>query len=198
MFPFHSIIEPHPSFLPCVRKRWIKLAKELRWRCVTVWALCWLQMQDSLFIRHRGLKGNALFVQVEELQVVLGELHELSEGARLHPRSMTAHILLKIHRLHHLCQGQLPIKIKKIWIKDHYLIKKAQQSGIVREETNTSLRIYWYVTLDSKCFLHVVHVHKCVLKNAVCLSLQSPKLTFASLLRVSLSQPIWFFQGISH
>lgn len=72
-------------------------------------------MQDSLLlIRHWGLKRNALFVQVEELQVILRELHELSEGARLHPRSMTAHILLKIHRLHHLCQGQLPISVRKI------------------------------------------------------------------------------------
>lgn len=109
MFPLNSI----PSFLPCVRKREIELLKELRWSHATV--LCWLQMRDSLlFIGYRGLKGNALFVQVEELQVVLGELHELSEGARLHPRSMTAHILLKIHRLHHLCQGQLPIDIRKI------------------------------------------------------------------------------------
>lgn len=139
MFPLNSI----PSFLPCVRKREIELLKELRWSHATV--LCWLQMRDSLlFIGYRGLKGNALFVQVEELQVVLGELHELSEGARLHPRSMTAHILLKIHRLHHLCQGQLPIDIRKIWIKNHYRIKKAQQGGILGEETNTSLCIYWF------------------------------------------------------
>lgn len=76
-------------------------------------AVCVVLKDSLVFIRQRGLQGNALFVQGEELQVILGELHELSEGPRLHPRSMTAHILLKIHRLHHLCQGQLPISIRQ-------------------------------------------------------------------------------------
>lgn len=54
---------------------------------------------------------------------------------------MTAHILLKIYRLHHLCQGQLPINIRQIWIKDDDVIKKAQQVGVLSEET------YWYFCL---------------------------------------------------
>lgn len=49
---------------------------------------------------------------MEELKVILGELHQLPEGARLHPRSVTAHILLKVHRLNHLRQGQLSINIR--------------------------------------------------------------------------------------
>ncbi|KAG7223181.1 hypothetical protein INR49_015789, partial [Caranx melampygus] len=49
-----------------------------------------------------GLQCSALFVQLEELQVILGELCELSERARLHGGSMTVHILLKVHWLDHL------------------------------------------------------------------------------------------------
>lgn len=74
--------------------------------CVGHW-----QLDSLLLLRQWGLQCNALFVQVEELHVILGELRQLSEGAGLHPRSMTAHILLKVHRLNHLRQGQLSINI---------------------------------------------------------------------------------------
>lgn len=48
---------------------------------------------------------------MEELKVILRELHQLPEGARLHPGSVTAHIFLKIHWLNHLRQWQLSINI---------------------------------------------------------------------------------------
>lgn len=78
-------------------------------------------------------------------------------------------------------------------MKDPDPIKEIKRSWMFREETNISLRIYWYVTLDLKCFLHVVHEPKHVWKMPV--SFQSHKLSVASLLRVSVSQPIWFFRG---
>ena len=66
---------------------------------------------DLLLFRQRRLQGGALLHLLHQVQVVRGELHQLTEGTRLRPRGVAAHILLKVHGLHHLGQGDLPIKV---------------------------------------------------------------------------------------
>lgn len=81
--------------------------------CVLQYEGCvvYQQLDLLLFLRQWGFQCSALLVQLEELQVILGKLYQLSEGAGLHPRSMTAHILLEVHWLNYLRQRQLSINI---------------------------------------------------------------------------------------
>ena len=73
--------------------------------CVCVCGVC---ASISLILEQRGLQCSTLSLLQEELQVVLGELHQLPQGPRLRPWGVAAHILLKVQRLHHLGQGHLP------------------------------------------------------------------------------------------
>lgn len=62
---------------------------------------------NSLLLRDGWLYGNTLSLLRQQLQVISGKLQQLPEGSGLCSRWMTAHILLIVHRLHHLRQRHL-------------------------------------------------------------------------------------------
>lgn len=64
-------------------------------------------LSDSLLLRDRRLYRGALSLLQQQLQVIAGELQQLSEGSGLRSWRMAANILLIVHRLHHLRQRHL-------------------------------------------------------------------------------------------
>lgn len=175
MFPLYSIIEIHPSFLPYVRKR------EIRWRGGSLCERC-VGYRRQTHSSSSGTGGSRVLHSLSRWRSSRsswGNSRSCLRGPGSTPGAWLLTYSSKSTGSTTSVRGSCQRKI--------------QQSWMLRGETNISLRICRYVTLDWKCLLHVVHEPKHVWKMP--LSFQSEKATVASLLTVSVSQPICFFRG---
>jgi len=61
----------------------------------------------SPFLRDRWRHRATLPGRVDDLDVIRGELDQISQGTRLDDGRVSDEVVLKIHRLHGLCEGDL-------------------------------------------------------------------------------------------